>query len=214
MDESRIITLENGVQVTGATLLTAEEAERVPEDILSKDGAWWLSSPSVLTQWNTYVEYVDIDGIIDTVGYRAYARLGVRPALNINLLSSSLKVGDKFLIGEYTFDVISENKALCSNLIGNSVFRSDFSAADVNNYEVSDIKKDIDEWYNSLCIVPEGKSVDLGTFSVDVILQPNGKYDIWIAHEGSSGSHYKDISADKIGEYLAGEIESIAENYQ
>lgn len=55
---------------------------------------------------------------------------------------------------------------------------------------------------------------DLGTFTVDVQLQENGLYDVWIAHEGSSGEHYKDVSADKIGAILAGDIESIKESYE
>ncbi len=58
------------------------------------------------------------------------------------------------------------------------------------------------------------KNIDLGSFSVDVQLQKNGKFDVYIAHEGSSGEHYKDVTADRIGELVAGDIECIAEGYQ
>ena len=58
------------------------------------------------------------------------------------------------------------------------------------------------------------KNIDLGSFSVDVQLQENGKFDIYIAHEGSSGEHYTDVSADKIGELMAEDIECLAEGYQ
>ncbi len=58
------------------------------------------------------------------------------------------------------------------------------------------------------------KNIDLGSFSVDVELQKNGKFDVWISHEGSSGEHYRDVTADKIGELVAGDIECIAEGYQ
>ncbi len=58
------------------------------------------------------------------------------------------------------------------------------------------------------------EQIDLGTFSVDVKLQDNGKFDVYIAHEGSSGTHYTDVSADEIGEYVAEDIECIAESYQ
>ncbi len=58
------------------------------------------------------------------------------------------------------------------------------------------------------------KNIDLGSFSVDVELQENGKFDVWISHEGSSGTHYRDITADKIGDLVADEIECIAEGYQ
>lgn len=55
---------------------------------------------------------------------------------------------------------------------------------------------------------------NLGTFSVDVEMQENGKFDVWIAHEGSSGSHYTDVDADRIGQLLADEVDCIAEEYR
>ncbi len=58
------------------------------------------------------------------------------------------------------------------------------------------------------------ENVNLGTFSVDVQMQENGLYDVYIAHEGSSGEHYADVTVDRIGELLAGDIECIAEAYQ
>lgn len=57
------------------------------------------------------------------------------------------------------------------------------------------------------------RTTDLGTFSVDVKLQDDGKYDVYIAHEGSSGSHYTDVTADRIGDLIAEEVECVAEAY-
>lgn len=54
---------------------------------------------------------------------------------------------------------------------------------------------------------------DLGSFTIDVQLQEDGKFDVWIAHEGNSGSHYKDIDVDRIGALVADEIDCIAEEY-
>lgn len=51
----------------------------------------------------------------------------------------------------------------------------------------------------------------LGSFTVDVEVQENGLYDVWIAHEGSSGEHYKDVTSDRIGELVADEIECVKE---
>lgn len=53
--------------------------------------------------------------------------------------------------------------------------------------------------------------VDLGSFLVDVKMIANGVYDVYIAHEGSSGEHYTNVTADRIGELLAGDIECISE---
>ena len=60
----------------------------------------------------------------------------------------------------------------------------------------------------------EKEMIDIGTFSVDVQLQEDGKFDVYIAHEGSSGSHYFDVSADDIGRLVAEDIECFAEGYQ
>lgn len=63
----------------------------------------------------------------------------------------------------------------------------------------------------SLNIVDE---TELGTFTVDVTLLSTGRYDVYIAHEGSSGEHYTDITADRIGEIVAEDIVSVAVNCQ
>lgn len=56
------------------------------------------------------------------------------------------------------------------------------------------------------------KNINLGVFTADVELQKNGKYDVYIAHEGSSGEHHVDVTSDKIGEIIADTIECITEN--
>ena len=57
-------------------------------------------------------------------------------------------------------------------------------------------------------------NVNIGTFTVDVERQDNGKFDVYIAHEGSSGEHYKDVDSERIGELVADEIETVAEAYE
>jgi len=52
---------------------------------------------------------------------------------------------------------------------------------------------------------------DLGTFTVDVQMQDDGKFNVYIAYEGYSGEHYTDVTADKIGELVADDIEYMAE---
>lgn len=56
--------------------------------------------------------------------------------------------------------------------------------------------------------------LDLGTFSVDVKVQENGRYDVWITHDGNSGEHYKDVTSDRIGELVADEIECVKEGME
>lgn len=51
----------------------------------------------------------------------------------------------------------------------------------------------------------------LCNLQVDVQIQDNGKFDVYINNEGDSGCHYEDVTADKIGELVAEEIEIRAE---
>ena len=51
---------------------------------------------------------------------------------------------------------------------------------------------------------------NLGCFTVEVTLREDGKYDAFIAHEGSSGSKYQGITVDEIGRMVADDIESVA----
>ena len=53
----------------------------------------------------------------------------------------------------------------------------------------------------------------LCNLEVDVQMQDNGKFDVYINNEGNSGFHYTDVTADKIGEIVADEIEIRAEAY-
>ena len=50
------------------------------------------------------------------------------------------------------------------------------------------------------------KDINLGSFSVDVVLQSNGLYDIWIAHSESTGTHHTDVPGNRIGQLLLDEI--------
>ncbi len=55
---------------------------------------------------------------------------------------------------------------------------------------------------------------NLGVFEVDVEYCPEDKkLDVYISHEGNSGSHYEHVDANKVGKLVADEIESIAEAY-
>ena len=55
---------------------------------------------------------------------------------------------------------------------------------------------------------------DLCDLQVDVKLQDNGLFDVYINNEGDSGCHYEDITSDKIGELVAEEVEMRADNYR
>lgn len=145
MENQNKVILENGLEITGATLLTVEEAEVLPKEILSFDHYWWLCSRGDRGDGAAYVSsgssvrYSGAYGL-DCIG-------AVRPALIINLKSPTLQIGDKFQFREKEFEIISANRALCTESIGDYVFREDWQAEDSNIYEMSDVKKFVDEWY-------------------------------------------------------------------
>ena len=128
-------TVEEELEITGATLLSIEEVEKyLTESEREYSDFWWVRSPSC----NSYCAQSVVD------------RHCVRPALQIsNLKSSNFKIGDTFEIGDYKFKVISDNLAwMYKQDIGHYAFNEDFKNG--NDYETSDVKKFVDKWFKLL----------------------------------------------------------------
>ena len=65
-----------------------------------------------------------------------------------NLESSDLKIGDTITFGDYDFTIISDKYALCDDIIEKYVFRDrKWDAKDSNNYEASEVKEFVNDWY-------------------------------------------------------------------
>lgn len=137
------------LEITGATLLSVEEAKQLDEKILKVGDCWWLRSPG-LYDVDAACVYGDIGSVYDD-GRDVRHSFGVRPALQLsNLEGSGLQIGDKFTFGDRSFTVISEKYALCDENVWRSIFREDWEAweaKDANVYEKSDIKKFVDDWF-------------------------------------------------------------------
>ncbi len=133
------------LEITGATLLSVDEAKNL---LTIEDryciSWWWLRSSD---DYQNYAATVTNDGSIYTYGYYVYKdRGGIRPALQIeNLESSNLKIGDKFYFGNECFKIISDHLALCDSIVDYMYF--DESS---NDYERSEIKAYIDDWFSKL----------------------------------------------------------------
>lgn len=134
------------LEIVGATLLSVEEVELVPEFLRPYEGYWWLRSPGDLSD---SAACVSVFGSVDYAGdYICGDYVAVRPALIIkNLKSSNLKIGDIIFFGDKTFEIISDTLAFCTTDIGRNCFNSDYEKEDANIYETSDIKKFVDDWF-------------------------------------------------------------------
>lgn len=144
--------LELNLEITEATLLTVEEAKKLPKRLLRHNSWWWLRSPVNYGHRSSYVTYVatvsDDGSVYDSGIHVSTIGDAVRPALVIsNIESSGLKIGDTFEFGGKIFEIISNDKAFCLTDIGTSAFRYGREVDNANDYEKSDIKIFIDEWF-------------------------------------------------------------------
>ncbi len=68
-------------------LLSKDEANGLPENVLKREaGDWWLRTH---TSTSGYVDYVNMNGSVNTIGKLATKSCGVRPALQLDLSSVS-----------------------------------------------------------------------------------------------------------------------------
>lgn len=148
--------VETELEITGATLLSVEEAEKyLAQEERTYRCWWWLRSPGLDA---SYAADVVSGGGIDYTGDGVDSSGGcVRPALQINnLKSSNLEVGDIFEIRNYKFKVISESLAwMYGQDIGRCAFNEDIEKG--NDYETSDVKMFVDKWCEKL----KGEEEDL-----------------------------------------------------
>ena len=185
------------LEITGATLLSVEEARQLDEKILKAPDVWWLRSRG---DNDRSAACVYEDGSVIDYGRDVWHSFGVRPALQLsNLEESGLQIGDKFtlhssgtskLIGDYNFTVISDKYALCDKIVWRSIFREDWEAweeKDANNYEASDVKKFVDDWFSRIKERKEPIS-----FETPIYTDPIGMFEY---ATGNNAGHYDVVDA-------------------
>jgi len=133
------------LDIVGTTLLSAEEAEKLPSELRRYARWWWLRSPG---KFFNSAASVHSDGFISLYGNTVNVSNAIRPVLQINIKSSNLQIGDVFEFGGKEFRVVSDNLAFCLSDIGTYPFRKNWKTTDANDYEKSDVKKFVDDWFN------------------------------------------------------------------
>ena len=136
--------LEIDIDVAGVTLLSAEEYEKYKALIPLVQEWWWLRSPHANT--SVLAGLVDLDGWVNNNRVdSAYG--GTRPALILNSSSSNLAPGDVFEVHGQRWTVLGDGLAICNAIIEKGPFRQDWKAKDANDFEASDIKRRLEDWW-------------------------------------------------------------------
>ncbi len=148
MKVKKIFQTEDDITIKSAGLLSKIQAEAC---LLKEDRAyntnWSLSTPGCCSH---YISFVDRYGDVCIDGYYTIDKYAIRPSLNIDIRSTSFKIGDVFLFGGEEFKILAPNVAWMHKAdIGKFAFSNDWQARDTNIYEASDVKKIIDEWFNA-----------------------------------------------------------------
>jgi hypothetical protein len=138
---------ETELEIEEVTLLSVDEATKIPKRLLKSRDYWWLCSPGRLCDFSVVACVDGDDGYIYDDGLFVKYAHDIRPALRVkNLGSLNLKVGAVVRINDCSYYVIPGNTLLSKKYIGECSFRKDWKAPDANVYEKSDIKKFVDDW--------------------------------------------------------------------
>lgn len=144
-ETSRRLKETNALHITGATLLSVKEAKNLDEDMLKASSNWWLRSPGGYDILAAFVngEY----GLVHDYGRNVEESFGVRPALKISNLESSIyQIGDTLSFGDHSFTIISKKYALCNEIVEKRPFCDGYNKT--NDYKASDIKVFVDNWFD------------------------------------------------------------------
>ena len=120
--------------LTGCDLLTRTDFEEYQENIPAIDMDWWIQDAAKGATEN--VQYVDTNNEIIETGKGIYDYLGVRP-----YVEGDFEIGEEFSFNGYDWVAYSENRAICTGIIGTM----DFDTTS-NNYDKSLIRDFLHDW--------------------------------------------------------------------
>lgn len=149
------------------TIPSIEDVKGLPTEILKASDWWWLKSPG---EYRNRVAYVDNYGYINRYGHDVSNDItAVRPLLITNLKYSKLKVGNIYKIFGTDWYYIGDGKFLKIDIIGRHRFNDNpyrgnwlgskiskkvyfylCEKAELNNYEKSELKEYLEEWFSRL----------------------------------------------------------------
>ncbi|MBR6271392.1 MAG: hypothetical protein IKR26_04490 [Lachnospiraceae bacterium] len=139
MKAYEFIKREIDVNIEGITLLSIEEAEELPQTVRVCEESWWLRTPG---DGSDCAAVVRSGGSVDYIGYDVYdCFAAVRPALKIANIKAYRPYEDKLEVFRINWIYIGDNLWLAEE----PIFHSEFDE-ESNNYEKSEIKKELEDW--------------------------------------------------------------------
>lgn len=137
-----ILYTDIDVEITGITLLSAEEYKMFRRYIPQINTFWWLRSPGSDCG---FAARVRPDGSVDDFGGIVFFIYPVRPALLLK--AENLLIGDEFIFGGKKWVYLNNGLAIAKELFDDILpFRENWQAENANDYEASDVKVFLDEW--------------------------------------------------------------------
>ena len=145
--QKKVITYEDwNIDIIGATILSVEEVKKVPEKNRKCGQWWWVQNPGGMPNGMM----VDAFGNLRRDnGQPLTVVCGVRPALKFNHKSPKLRIGDVVKVFNRHWTIISGKYLLCNKVVGYTTFESSWTPKKANiEYENTDIKKWLEDWYS------------------------------------------------------------------
>lgn len=144
MQAKKLINLytDIDIDIVGITLLSKEEYLEFKKNIKPFNDWWWLRSSGHVSNC---ASNVGSDGFINSFRVDD-AYVSIRPVLIYK--SDNLLIGDTVTLVGKSWTVVSDKYILCNEKLCRMQFRRDYISDNANSYELSDIKKFLDTWFD------------------------------------------------------------------
>ena len=145
----KLVPVDVKLEIKEITLLTAEEANLIPNEYLA-DVNTWLRTPRnkrlVAVTTPRHAEHPKT-----FYSMRVHCRvMDDHPALKI-VQDESLQIGEQVELFGYTWTKVLPDTLISDTSIGEHCYREDIDAPDANVWEASDLKVWLEQWLEEKC---------------------------------------------------------------
>ena len=163
--EIAIIKEKKNIMFDDVTILSINEYSDYKNDIPVCNDSWWLRGPAEICGKVSYVNGKSVDWGLEKLRKEGQSKRGIRPALKIaEHERSGLSIGDRFVLDNRLWTVISPEYALCDVIIGKCVFPN--------------IQKILGKWFDGLKETDNAKEENVRRLNAlcDVLIEKPGEH--------------------------------------